>query len=133
MNIHEYQAKAVLKEFGVPVPRGVPAFTVDEALKGANELGGPVWVVKAQIHAGGRGKAGGVKVVKSTDDVRKEAQRLLGSVLVTHQTGPHGKQVNRLYIEEGSDIDKEFYLSILVNRETSEVSFVVSTEGGVNI
>src|SRR5471030_1228748 len=133
MNIHEYQAKAVSKEFGVPVPRGVPAFTVDEALKGANELGGPVWVVKAQIHAGGRGKAGGVKVVKSIDDVKKESARILGSTLVTHQTGPHGKKVNRLYIEEGSAIDREFYLSALIDRETSRVAFVVSTEGGMDI
>ena len=133
MNIHEYQAKAVLREYGVPVPRGNPAFSVDEAVKAANELGGPVWVVKAQIHAGGRGKAGGVKVVKSVDDVKKEAARLLGSTLVTHQTGPHGKQVNRLYIEEGSPIDKEFYLSMLIDRETSRVAIVVSTEGGMNI
>src|SRR6201991_2839194 len=133
MNIHEYQAKAVLREFGVPVPRGIPAFSVDEAVKGANELGGPVWVVKAQIHAGGRGKAGGVKVVKSVDDVKKEATRLLGSTLITHQTGPKGKQVNRLYVEEGSAIDKEFYLSALVDRGTSRIAFVVSTEGGVNI
>ena len=133
MNIHEYQAKAVLKEFGVPVPRGVPAFTVDEALKGAKELGGPVWVVKAQIHAGCRGKAGGVKVVKSMDDVKTEATRILGSTLVTHQTGPAGKKVNRLYIEEGSAIDREFYLSALVDRETSRVAFVVSTEGGMDI
>ena len=133
MNIHEYQAKAVLREFGVPVPRGVPAFTVDEALKAADELGGPVWVVKAQIHAGGRGKAGGVKVVKSVDDVKTEATRILGSTLVTHQTGPQGKKVNRLYIEEGSLIDREFYLSALVDRETSRVAFVVSTEGGMDI
>jgi succinyl-CoA synthetase beta subunit len=133
MNIHEYQAKAVLREFGVPVPRGIPAFTVEEALKAATDLATPVVVVKAQIHAGGRGKAGGVKVVKSHDDVRKEAQRLLGSVLVTHQTGPHGKQVNRLYIEEGSAIDREFYLSALVDRETSRIAFVVSTAGGMNI
>ena len=133
MNIHEYQAKAVLRDYGVPVPRGIPAFSVDEAVKAANELGGPVWVVKAQIHAGGRGKAGGVKVVKSVDDVKKEAARLLGSTLVTHQTGPHGKQVNRLYIEEGSPIDKEFYLSMLIDRETSRVAFVVSTEGGMDI
>src|ERR1700694_5203584 len=133
MNIHEYQAKAVLREFGVPVPRGVPAFSVDEALKGANELGGPVWVGKAQIHAGGRGKAGGVKVVKSIDDVKKESARILGSTLVTHQTGPHGKKVNRLYIEEGSAIDREFYLSALIDRETSRVAFVVSTEGGMDI
>src|SRR6201996_1600111 len=133
MNIHEYQAKAVLREFGVPVPRGVPAFTVEEALKGAEELGGPVWVVKAQIHAGGRGKAGGVKVVKSIDDVKKEAARLLGSTLVTHQTGPHGKEVRRLYIEEGSSIYREYYLSALVDRETSRVAFVASTEGGMDI
>jgi succinyl-CoA synthetase beta subunit len=133
MNIHEYQAKTVLREFGVPVPRGLPAFTADEAAKAANELGGPVWVVKAQIHAGGRGKAGGVKVVKSIEDVRVEAQRLLGSVLVTHQTGPQGKQVNRLYIEDGSLIDREFYLSALVDRETARIAFVVSTEGGMDI
>jgi succinyl-CoA synthetase beta subunit len=133
MNIHEYQAKAVLREFGVPVPRGVPAFNVDEAVRGAQELGGPVWVVKAQIHAGGRGKAGGVKVVKSIDDVKKESSRILGSTLITHQTGPHGKKVNRLYIEEGSAIDREFYLSALIDRETSRVAFVVSTEGGMDI
>jgi succinyl-CoA synthetase beta subunit len=133
MNIHEYQGKAVLGEFGVAVPRGRAAFSVDEAVAAAQELGTPVVVVKAQIHAGGRGKAGGVKVVKSIDDVRKEAQRLLGSVLVTHQTGPHGKQVNRLYIEEGSAIAREFYLSALVDRETSRVAFVVSTEGGMDI
>src|SRR4051794_16209325 len=133
MNIHEYQAKGVLKKFGVVVPRGMPALSVDEAVKGAQVLGGPVWVVKAQIHAGGRGKAGGVKVVKSVDDVEKESTRLLGSILVTHQTGPHGKQVNRLYIEEGSAIDKEFYLSMLVDRATSRVALVVSTEGGMDI
>jgi len=129
MNIHEYQAKAVLREFGVPVPRGIAAFTVEEAAKAAAELGGPVWVVKAQIHAGGRGKAGGVKVVKSIEEVLVEARRLLGSVLVTHQTGPHGKQVHRLYIEDGSMIDREFYLSALVDRESSRIAFVVSTEG----
>jgi len=133
MNIHEYQAKAVLRDFGVPVPRGIPAFTVEDAVKAARSLGGPVWVVKAQIHAGGRGKAGGVKVVKSADDVEREATRLLGSVLVTHQTGPKGKQVNRLYIEDGSAIDREFYLSALVDRTTSRVAFVVSTEGGMDI
>jgi succinyl-CoA synthetase beta subunit len=133
MNIHEYQAKAVLREFGVPVPRGLPAMSVDEAVKAANELGGPVWVVKAQIHAGGRGKAGGVKVVKSIDDVKKEAARLLGSTLVTHQTGPRGKEVHRLYIEEGSAIDKEFYLSMLIDRSTSRAAIVVSTEGGMDI
>jgi succinyl-CoA synthetase beta subunit len=133
MNIHEYQAKAVLREFAVPTPRGFPALSVEDAVKGAHELGGPVWVVKAQIHAGGRGKAGGVKVVKSVEDVRREAERLLGSVLVTHQTGARGKQVNRLYVEEGSAIDREFYLSALVDRATSRVSFVVSTEGGMDI
>ncbi len=133
MNIHEYQAKAVLREFGVPVPRGHAAFSVDDAVKAAQELGSPVVVVKAQIHAGGRGKAGGVKVVRSIDDVRKEAQRLLGSVLVTKQTGPKGKQVNRLYIEDGSTIDRELYLAALVDRATARVSFVVSTEGGMDI
>ncbi|HYS47541.1 MAG TPA: ADP-forming succinate--CoA ligase subunit beta [Xanthobacteraceae bacterium] len=133
MNIHEYQAKAVLREFGVPVPRGVPALTVEDAVKGARDLGGPVWVVKAQIHAGGRGKAGGVKVVKSVEDVRREAQRLIGLTLVTHQTGPHGKTVTRLYVEEGSAIEREFYLSALVDRATSRVAFVVSTEGGMDI
>src|SRR5215831_14012308 len=133
MNIHEYQAKAVLRDFGVPVPRGHAAFSVDEAVKAARDLATPVVVVKAQIHAGGRGKAGGVKVVKSIEDVRKEAQRLLGSILVTHQTGPHGKQVNRLYIVEGSAIDREFYLSALVDRETSRIAFVVSTAGGMDI
>jgi succinyl-CoA synthetase beta subunit len=133
MNIHEYQAKAVLREFGVPVPRGHAAFSVEEAVKAAKDLGAPVVVVKAQIHAGGRGKAGGVKVVKSTEDVRNEAERLIGSILVTHQTGPHGKQVNRLYIEEGSAIDREFYLSALVDRETSRIAFVASTAGGMDI
>lgn len=133
MNIHEYQAKQVLRDFGVPTPKGIPAFNPDEAVKAAQQLGGPVWVVKAQIHAGGRGKAGGVKVVKSIDDVKKEATRLLGSTLVTHQTGPHGKQVNRLYIEDGSLIDKEFYLSMLVDRVTARVAIVVSTEGGMDI
>ncbi len=132
-NIHEYQGKAVLREFGVPVPRGHAAFTVEEAVKAARDLATPVLVVKAQIHAGGRGKAGGVKVVKSIDDVKREAERLLGSVLVTPQTGPHGKQVNRLYVEEGSMIDREFYLSALVDRESSRVAFVVSTEGGMDI
>ncbi len=133
MNIHEYQAKAVLREFGVPVPRGIAAFSVAEAEKAANDLGGPVWVVKAQIHAGGRGKAGGVKVVKSVDEVKREAARLFGSTLVTHQTGPHGKQVRRLYIEEGSAIEREYYLSALVDRATSRVAFVASTEGGMEI
>ncbi len=133
MNIHEYQAKAVLKEFGVPVARGIPAFTVDEAVKAAEELGGPVWVVKAQIHAGGRGKGGGVKVVKSIDEVRAEAERMLGMTLVTHQTGPQGKEVHRIYVEEGSDIDRELYLSCLVDRATSRIAFIASTEGGMDI
>src|SRR5215467_3199111 len=133
MNIHEYQAKAVLREFGVPVPRGHAAFSIEEAVKAASDLAAPVVVVKAQIHAGGRGKAGGVKVVKSKEEVRREAERLLGSILVTHQTGPHGKQVNRLYIEEGSAIDREFYLSVLLDRESSRIAFVVSTAGGMEI
>jgi succinyl-CoA synthetase beta subunit len=133
MNIHEYQAKAILREFGVPVPRGIAAFTTAEAEKAANELGGPVWVVKAQIHAGGRGKAGGVKVVKSIAEVKHEAERMLGSILVTHQTGPHGRQVRRVYVEEGSAIEREYYLSALVDRSTSRVAFVVSTEGGMDI
>ena len=133
MNIHEHQAKAVLAEFGVPVPRGQPAFTIDEAVAAAEKLGGPVWVVKAQIHAGGRGKGGGVKVVKSIEDLKAEATRMLGMTLVTHQTGPHGKKVNRLYIEEGAAIARELYLSLLVDRETSRVSVVASTEGGMDI
>jgi succinyl-CoA synthetase beta subunit len=133
MNIHEYQAKQVLREFGVAVPRGKAAFTVEEAVAAAKELGGPVWVVKAQIHAGGRGKGGGVKVVKSIEDVEKEAKRMLGMTLVTHQTGPHGRVVKRLYIEDGSAIERELYLSALVDRGTSRVAFVASTEGGMNI
>lgn len=143
MNIHEHQAKAVLSEFGVPVPRGFAAYTPDEAAAAAEKLGTPVFVVKSQIHAGGRGKGrfeglgpdakGGVRVVKSVEDVRKNAEEMLGRVLVTHQTGPRGKQVNRLYIEEGADIAKEFYLSLLVDRETSRVSVVASTEGGMDI
>ena len=143
MNIHEHQAKAVLSEFGVAVPRGYPAFTVEEAVKAAETLGGPVFVVKSQIRAGGRGKGvfeglgpdakGGVRVVKSVDDVRSNAAEMLGRVLVTHQTGPKGKQVNRLYIEEGAAIAKEFYLSLLVDRDTSRISVVASTEGGMDI
>ena len=143
MNIHEYQAKALLHEFGVPISRGVPVLKAEDAEAAAKALPGPVWVVKSQIHAGGRGKGkfkeasagdkGGVRIAKSVDEVKQFARQMLGATLVTVQTGPHGKQVNRLYIEEGSEIEKEFYLSILVNRETSEVSFVVSTEGGVNI
>ena len=133
MNIHEYQAKEVLKEFGVPVARGLPAFSVDEAVAAAEKLGGPVWVVKAQIHAGGRGKGGGVKVVKSIDEVRQEASRILGMTLITHQTGPEGKLVKRLYVEDGSAIDRELYLSCLVDRATSRVAFIASTEGGMDI
>jgi succinyl-CoA synthetase beta subunit len=133
MNIHEHQAKAVLKAFGVPVPQGYPAFTVDEAVAAAEKLPGPVYVVKAQIHAGGRGKGGGVKVVKSLGEVRAEAERMLGMTLVTHQTGPKGRIVRRLYIEEGAAIARELYLSLLVDRETSRVSVVASTEGGMDI
>src|SRR5216684_1874938 len=143
MNIHEYQAKALLHEFGVPISRGAAVLRASDSDAVAKTLGGPVWVVKSQIHAGGRGKGkfkeasagdkGGVRIAKSVAEVNEFAKQMLGATLVTVQTGPHGKQVNRLYIEEGSDIDKEFYLSILVDRETSEVSFVVSTEGGVNI
>ena len=133
MNIHEYQAKQVLKQFGVAVPNGHVAFSADEAVKAAEQLGGPVWVVKAQIHAGGRGKGGGVSVVKSIDEVRAEATRMLGMTLVTHQTGPEGKEVGRVYIEDGSDIARELYLSALVDRATSRISFIVSTEGGMDI
>ena len=133
MNIHEYQAKEILRGFGAPVPRGKPAFTVEEAVAAARELPGPVWVVKAQIHAGVRGKGGGVKVVKSIEDVEKEARRMLGMTLVTHQTGPQGRLVKRLYIEDGSAIARELYLSALVDRGTSRVAFIASTEGGMDI
>ncbi|MCJ2130566.1 ADP-forming succinate--CoA ligase subunit beta [Methylobacterium sp. E-045] len=143
MNIHEYQAKAVLKEFGLPVSRGVPIFKPEEAEAAARELGGPVWVVKSQIHAGGRGKGtfkgapagakGGVRVTKSIEEVKQFAGEMLGQTLVTIQTGEAGKQVNRLYIEEGAQIAAEFYLSMLVDRETGQVAFVVSTEGGMDI
>ncbi|MBB1091000.1 acetate--CoA ligase family protein, partial [Rhodopseudomonas palustris] len=143
MNIHEYQAKAVLREFGVPVSHGYPIFKASEAEAAAKQLGGPVWVVKSQIHAGGRGKGkfkeasagdkGGVRLAKSIDEVKDYAQQMLHATLVTVQTGPAGKQVNRLYVEEGSEIDKEFYLSLLVDRATSRISFVVSTEGGMSI
>ena len=133
MDIHEHQAKAVLKEYGLPVPRGVPAFSVEDAVRAAQTLGGNVWVVKAQIHAGGRGKGGGVKVVKSIEEVRAEATRMLGMTLVTHQTGPKGRVVRRLYVEEGAAIARELYLSMLVDRETSRVAVVASTEGGMDI
>lgn len=133
MNIHEHQAKQLLREFGVSVPNGVPAFSVDEAVAAAEQLSGDVTVVKAQIHAGGRGKAGGVKVVKSVAEVKAEAERLLGSTLVTHQTGLDGKEVQRLYIEEGCDIGRELYLSMLVDRGTSQITIIASTEGGMDI
>jgi succinyl-CoA synthetase beta subunit len=133
MNIHEYQAKEVLRKFGVATGKGIAAFTVDEAVKAAESQPGPVWVVKAQIHAGGRGLGGGVKVVKSIADVKAEATRMLGMNLVTHQTGPEGKMVQRLYIEEGTAIGRELYLSMLVDRETSRIAYIASTEGGVNI
>jgi succinyl-CoA synthetase beta subunit len=133
MNIHEYQAKEVLRAYGAPTPRGRAAFSADEAVVAAQDLGGPVWVVKAQIHAGGRGKGGGVKVVRSLDEVKREATRMLGMTLVTQQTGPHGRVVRRLYIEDGSDIARELYLSALVDRETSHIAFIASTEGGMDI
>ncbi len=133
MNIHEYQAKELLRGYGVPVPKGKPAFTVEEAVAAAKELGGPVWVVKAQIHAGGRGKGGGVKVVKSIEAVAEEAKRMLGMTLVTHQTGPAGRVVRRLYIEDGSAIEKELYLSAVVDRASGRIAFIVSTEGGMDI
>jgi succinyl-CoA synthetase beta subunit len=143
MNIHEYQGKAVLKEYGAPVSAGFPALSVAEAVEAAKKLPGPLYVVKSQIHAGGRGKGkfkelpadakGGVRLAKSIDEVESHAKEMLGNTLVTAQTGPAGKQVNRLYIEDGSDIAKEFYLSALVDRETSRVAFVVSTEGGMDI
>jgi len=133
MNIHEYQAKAILAAFGVPVPKGGAAFTVDEAVSVAESLGGSVWVVKAQIHAGGRGKAGGVRVCHSLDEVMRVADDLLGSVLVTKQTGEAGKQVNRLYVEQGLNIAHEFYLSLLVDRERECISFVASPAGGMDI
>jgi succinyl-CoA synthetase beta subunit len=143
MNIHEYQAKALLRTYGVPVGRGVPVTAVEEAEAAAAELGGPVWVVKSQIHAGGRGKgrfveaeageAGGVRLSRSVDEVKANVAQMLGRTLVTKQTGPAGKQVNRLYVEEGSEIAKEFYVSALVDRTSGRVAFVVSTEGGMDI
>jgi succinyl-CoA synthetase beta subunit len=143
MNIHEYQAKAVLREFGVPVSRGIPVLRAADALTAAEELGGPVWVVKSQIHAGGRGKGkfkepeagakGGVRLAKSVTEVETFVREMLGRTLVTVQTGPAGKQVNRIYLEESASIVKEFYLSLLVDRSQSRVAFVVSTEGGMDI
>src|SRR4030095_2657076 len=143
MNIHEYQGKAVLAKFGVPVAQGLPAFSVQEAVDAAKKLGGAVWAVKSQIHAGGRGKGkfkeakagdkGGVRIAKAVEEVKEFAEQMLGSTLVTIQTGPKGKQVNRIYIEQGSAIEKEFYLSMLVDPESSRVAIVVSTEGGMDI
>ena len=133
MKIHEYQGKEILRSFGVPVPRGIPAFTVQEAVEAAQKLGGPVWVVKAQIHAGGRGKGGGVKVAKTIDDVKALAGQILGMQLITHQTGPEGQKVRRLYIEDGADINQEYYLSAVTDRGTQKVAFIASSEGGMDI
>ncbi len=133
MKIHEYQGKEILSRFGVPVPRGIPAFSVEEAVAAAQKLGGPVWVVKAQIHAGGRGKGGGVKVAKSLDDVKTLAGQILVMQLKTHQTGPEGQKVNRLYIEDGADIQKEYYLSVVTDRGTQKVAIIASSEGGMDI
>jgi len=130
MNIHEYQAKQLLAKFGVAVPNGKVAYTAPEAEAVAKYLGGPVWVVKAQIHAGGRGKGGGVKVVKSVEDVRDTANQMLGMQLVTHQTGPQGREVKRVYVEQGCDIARELYLSFLIDRATSRITAMASTEGG---
>jgi succinyl-CoA synthetase beta subunit len=133
MKIHEYQGKEILRKFGVPVPRGIAAFTVQEAVEAAQKLGGPVWVVKAQIHAGGRGKGGGVKLARSMDEVRKLATEILGMQLVTHQTGPLGQKVRRLLIEDGADIKKEYYLSAVTDRATQRVALMASSEGGMDI
>ena len=133
MKIHEYQGKEILRKFGVPVPRGIPAFSVDEAMKAAEQLGGPVWVVKAQIHAGGRGKGGGVKVAKSLAEVKEQASKILGMQLVTHQTGPAGQKVRRLLIEDGADIKKEYYVAAVTDRATQKVAIMASSEGGMDI
>lgn len=133
MNIHEYQAKGLLKQYGAPVLDGGVAYTAAEAVDAAKKLGGPVWVVKAQIHAGGRGKAGGVKVVKSLDDVEAVAKELIGKTLVTHQTGPEGKEVKRVYVEDGCAIKNEFYLAILLDRASGQLAIMASTEGGMDI
>ncbi len=133
MKIHEYQGKEIFRKFGMPTPRGIPAFSVDEAVKAAQAIGGSVWVVKAQIHAGGRGKGGGVKVAKSIDDVRDLAGKILGMQLVTHQTGPGGQKVHRLLIEEGADIAKELYVGMVVDRGTQRVCLMASSEGGMDI
>ncbi|MFW5680478.1 MAG: ADP-forming succinate--CoA ligase subunit beta [Pseudomonadota bacterium] len=133
MNIHEYQAKGVLAEYGVAVLAGHVAYTPEEAESAARELGGPIWVVKAQIHAGGRGKAGGVKLARSVEEVRQYANDMLGMTLVTHQTGPDGRVVKRVYIEDGCEIDRELYLGVVIDRATSRITFMASTEGGVEI
>jgi len=133
MKIHEYQGKEVLRQFGVPVPRGYPAFTVQEAVEAAQKLGGPVWVVKAQIHAGGRGKGGGVKLGRSLDDVKTLSGQILGMQLKTHQTGPEGQKVRRLLIEEGADIKHEYYVAALTDRATQRVAMMASSEGGMDI
>jgi len=133
MKIHEYQGKEILRNFGVPVPRGIPAFTVQEAVEAAQKLGGPVWVVKAQIHAGGRGKGGGVKLARSVDEVKKLAGEIVGMQLVTHQTGPEGQKVRRLLIEDGADIKKEYYVSAVTDRASQKVAFMASSEGGMDI
>jgi succinyl-CoA synthetase beta subunit len=133
MKIHEYQGKEILKKYGVPVPRGVPCFSVDEAMAAAESLGGPVWVVKAQIHAGGRGKGGGVKLARSMAEVKEHAGQILGMQLVTHQTGPQGQKVRRLLIEEGADIRKELYVGMVVDRVTQQVTVMASSEGGMDI
>ena len=133
MKIHEYQGKEIFRKYGVPTPRGFPAFSVDEALEAASKLGGGVWVVKAQIHAGGRGKGGGVKIAKSLEEVRKLASSILGMQLKTHQTGPEGQKVRRLLIEEGADIKKELYVGMVVDRGTQRVVLMASSEGGMDI
>src|ERR1043165_5565519 len=133
MKIHEYQGKEIFRQFGITTPRGIPAFSVDEAVEAAKKLGGAVWVVKAQIHAGGRGKGGGVKVAKSKDDVKKLASSILGMQLKTHQTGPDGQKVRRLLIEEGAAIAKELYVGMVVDRGTQKVALMASSEGGMDI
>ena len=133
MKIHEYQAKEILRKYGVPTPRGYPCFSVDEAVEAAKKLGGKVWVVKAQIHAGGRGKGGGVKLAKSLDEVKQHAGQILGMQLKTHQTGPEGQKVRRLLIEEGADIRKELYLGMVVDRGSQRVALMASSEGGMDI
>ena len=133
MNIHEHQAKEILKEFGAPVSKGVVILSTKDIKNEITKLNSKEYVLKAQIHAGGRGKAGGVKLIKNIPDLLIEAEKMMGKVLVTHQTGPEGKEVKRLYIEEASDISKEFYLSCLIDRETSKIAFISSTEGGMDI